>query len=469
MTTEIQERPIVTLSQVANSIKKVLADRYKGRQYWIKAEMNKLNFYSHSGHCFPELVEKKDDKVVAQLKANLWKTDYHIINAKFLNVLKEPLKDGIKILFLAEISFEPVHGLALRIIDIDPSYTLGDLEKEKTETIQKMKAEGIFDANKRLQMPLLPQRIAVISVETSKGFVDFKSVIESNQWKYKFFYLLFPSLLQGDKAIDTIIHQLERIKKVKAHFDVVAIIRGGGGDVGLSCYNNYRLAREIALFPIPVITGIGHATNETVVEMISNTNAITPTKIAEYLLQKYHDFAFPVEKAQENIINRALGLVREQKSSFSGTVKLFRSVTQNVLLDNSNSIKGHARTLIQQARFRFRNERQQVGDFGDDIKRSTLMFCSNAKVMIGQLVISMRKDTGSGLKSLNQLINQAETNVNNMSPANVLKRGYSVTYLNGKSVKNFGEVKQGDEIKTTLFDGNINSTVKSAQKTEENE
>ncbi len=468
MTNEIKEQSIFTLSQVANSIKKTLADRYKG-QYWIKAEMNKLNFYSHSGHCYPELVEKKDEKIVAQLKANLWRTEYNLINTKFLNVLKEPLKDGIKILFLAEISFEPVHGLALRIIDIDPSYTLGDLEKEKTETIEKMKAEGIFDANKRLQMPLLPQRIAVISVETSKGFVDFKSVIESNQWKYKFFYLLFPSLLQGDKAIDTIIHQLDRIKQVKAHFDVVAIIRGGGGDVGLSCYNNYRLAKEIALFPIPVITGIGHATNETVVEMISNTNAITPTKIAEYLLQKYHDFAFPVEKAQETIITHALALVHVQKASFSGTVKFFRSVTQNVLLDNSNSIKGHARTLIQQARFRFRNERQQVGDFGDDIKRSTLTFCNNAKVMIGQLVAGMRKDIGSGLKSLNQMINQVEINVNNMSPANVLKRGYSITYLNGKSVKGFGEVKHGDEIKTTLFEGTIKSTVKSSQKTEEHE
>ena len=158
----------------------------------------------------------------------------------------------------------------------------------------------------------MPQRIAIISVETSKGYADFIKVIETNSWNYKFFHLLFPSLLQGDKAVEDIINQLRRIEKVKEHFDVVAIIRGGGGDVGLSCYNNYKLAKEIALFPIPVITGIGHSTNETVTEMISFSNAITPTKLAEYLIQMFHNFLVPVQEAENTVIDRSRRLLSEE-------------------------------------------------------------------------------------------------------------------------------------------------------------
>src|SRR5690606_24562818 len=139
--------------------------------------------------------------------------------------------------------------------------------------------------------PLLPQRLAVISVQTSKGYADFNKIIDSNPWGYKFFHVLFPSLLQGDRAAESIRFQLERIRRVVAHFDVVAISRGGGGDVGLSRFNDLTLSRDIARFPIPVLTGIGHATHETVVEMISYKNAITPSELADYLIQKFHLFA----------------------------------------------------------------------------------------------------------------------------------------------------------------------------------
>ena len=266
----INDRQIFSLLEVTRSIQKTIAERYKS-SYWIKAELNKLNYYRQSGHCYPELVEKQNGKIVAQIRSNLWKDDYLKIDNNFKRVLNETLKDGIKILFLASISFHPEYGLNLRIIDIDPSFTLGDLEKEKQETIKKLKDEDLFNKNKLLILPTLPQRIAIISVETSKGYADFLQVFEqaNKSWRYKFFHMLFPSLLQGDNAVPSIIKQLNRIKKVINHFDVVAIVRGGGGDIGLSCYNNYNLAKEVALFPIPVITGIGHATNETVTEMIS--------------------------------------------------------------------------------------------------------------------------------------------------------------------------------------------------------
>jgi exodeoxyribonuclease VII large subunit len=294
----INKKKVFSLIEVTLSIQKTISERYKS-SFWVKAEMNKLNNYSYSGHCYPDLVEKKDGRVIAQMKSNLWKNDFNRINNNFLTVLKEPIKDGIKILFCATITFDPSHGLSLRIIDIDPAYSLGELEREKQETIAKLNREGIFRNNRRLTLPLLPQRIAIISVETSKGYADFLKVIGNNPWGYKFFYFLFPALLQGEKSINSILHQLGRIGKVTKHFDVVAIIRGGGGDVGLSSYNNYELAKEIALFPIPVITGIGHSTNETVAEMVSFSNAITPTELADLLIQKFHNFSVPLKKRKK--------------------------------------------------------------------------------------------------------------------------------------------------------------------------
>ncbi len=381
-----------------------------------------LNFYKHSGHCYPELVEKQNGKVIVQIKSHLWKDDYIRANNNFQILLKEPLKDGIKILFLAKISFDPAHGLSLWIMDIDPSYTLGDLEKEKQETIKRLMEEGIFNRNKTLRFPLLPQRIAIISVDTSKGYADFLKVIETNSWKYKFFHLLFPSLLQGDKAVDAISRQLQRIKRVKSHFDVVAIIRGGGGDVGLSCYNSYSLAKAIALFPIPVITGIGHATNETVTEMVSFSNAITPSKSAEFLLQTFHNFSVPVQDAEKKIVDKSMRLISEEKTKFQSELKLFRSVTENILTINDNEMRGILKSL----------------------SRSSIQF----------------KHTRIDLDNI-------EKNIINMSPEIVLKRGYSIALLNGKAIKNISQVKSGDTIDTVVFDGRIVSTVKSTKATQQ--
>src|SRR5690606_26888894 len=182
-------------------------------------------------------------------------------------------------------------GISLRIIDIDPNFSLGLLVREKQQSIERLRKEQIFDANRRIPFPLLPKRIAIISVETSKGLADFLNILDHNDWHYRFEYSLFPALLQGEKAIGSIIGQLHKIAESGSQFDAVALIRGGGGDVGLSCYNHYALASEIARFPIPVLTGIGHATNETVSELVAYKNAITPTGLAEFLIQHFHNFS----------------------------------------------------------------------------------------------------------------------------------------------------------------------------------
>lgn len=458
MPEKINDKTIFSLLEVTNSIKKTLEQRYTSA-FWIKAEMNKLNHYSHSGHCFPEIIEKVDGKIIAQIKATLWRTDYQNINHNFLRILKEPLKDGIKILFLAKISFDPAFGLSLQIIDIDPQYTLGDLENEKRETIKKLQLEGIYDQNKKLELPFLPQRIAIISVETSKGLGDFIDVIDKNSWNYKFFYLLFPSILQGDKAVPGIITQLERIRKVIHHFDAVAIIRGGGGDVGLSCYNNYELAKAIALFPIPVITGIGHVTNETVCEMIAHTNAITPTKLAEYLIQKFHNFSVPIQKAKDKIVDKSRRLLSEENTKLESELKLFRSLTVNILNTNKNRIKNASYAIQQQSQFLLKNNHEKLNVVQAKTRIATKFNLNQLKVTVIQLQEKLGLQPILYLKNFELALENIEKNIQIMDPINVLKRGFSITYLNGKTVKDVSQLEEGAIINTFLFNGTIDSTI----------
>jgi exodeoxyribonuclease VII large subunit len=428
---------VFTLLQVTQNIQNVVNQVFKSG-FWVKAEVNKLNFYAHSGHCFPELVEKTNGKVVAEMRSTIWNSDVSRINANFIKTLGEPLKDGITVLLFAMVDFHPTYGLTLKISDIDPSFTLGELEREKQESIQKLKSEGIFSLNKTKHLPLLPKRIAIISVESSKGYSDFIQVIQKNQWNYQFETFLFPAILQGDNAAPTIIAQLNRIQKVIHHFDVVAIIRGGGGDVGLSCYNNYGLAREIALFPIPVFSGIGHSTNETVSEMVSYRNAITPTELADFLIQEFHNFWVPVQKAQEKII------------------QLSREVLQNSrkqLTNEVNFLKAHLKLQLQSYRNILDLSKQ-------NLKGLSLDFLSNQRTIIDTVLQpNLIRSAKMSLKNSLNLIEGQEKVVNLLNPLNLLKRGYSLTFVDGKIVKSVENFQKGQRIQTQFVDGFVDSEV----------
>lgn len=464
----INSKKVFSLIEVTLSIQKTIAERYKA-SFWVKAEMNKLNYYSHSGHCYPELVEKKTGKIIAQIKSNLWKSDFERINASFINLLNEPLKDGIKILFCASISFDPVHGLSLRILDIDPSYSLGELEREKQETIARLKKEGIYAANKTLKLPLLPQRIAVISVETSKGYSDFLKVIDQNPWGYKFFKFLFPSLLQGDNSVLSICNQLKRIRKVIHHFDVVAIIRGGGGDVGLSSYNHYELAKQIALFPIPVLTGIGHSTNETVVEMVSFKTAITPTELADFLLQKFHDFAMPIKRGEEIIVDRAKRILTDEKKKFTNSVRYFRSVTSNRLMQSHSEIRRASDSLMQHCNFLVKRNSEVLNWSIQTLRKGLSVQIELEKKLSEETINKLKLAVTQHLKEKTDHLLRIERHVGILDPVNILKRGFSITLHNGKAVKNKDEVSAGETITTILADGVIESVVTDAIKSEDNE
>ncbi len=454
----ISDRKVFSLIEVTESIQKTLTDRYKS-SFWLKAEMNKLNHYSHSGHCYPDLVEKREGKVIAQMRSILWKSDYFRLNETFKSMLKEPLKDGIKILLCATITFDSTHGLSLRILDIDPGFSLGELEREKQEAIMKLNKEGIFSNNKNLTLPLLPQRIAIISVETSKGYADYLQVIDNNPWGYKFFNFLFPSLLQGEKSIISIISQLKRIRKVIHHFDVVAIIRGGGGDVGLSSFNNYELAREIALFPLPVITGIGHSTNETVSEMVSSKNAITPTELADFLIQKFHNFSVPVRKAEETIIDKSSRLLKEEKLKLHNEVKFFQTATRSQLLKNYNTIRGNGQTLKHQVKFFVRQESHLIHTLKSELQRSMALLIQQNTNTISQLSSNLQQNAVSFIKDQNRSLYNSSKQVSLLDPQNILNRGFTITLYEGKTVKSFSELKAGDTITTVLAEGKIVSNI----------
>lgn len=440
------EKTVYTLSQLTRSIQNVIQQQCS-KIVWIKAEIVKLNYYSKSGHCYPALVEKKNGKVIAELRGNIWSATFKNINRKFKAVLKEELKDDMTVVIQGSVTYHPVHGLALNIIDIDPEYTLGELAREKAETIQRLQAEDIFNANKNMLLPLLPKTVAIISVETSKGYQDFLNVIENNPWKYKFHHLLFPAILQGERAVITISQQLEKIREHSHIFDAVAIIRGGGGEIGLSCFDDYSLAKKIATFPIPVLTGIGHSTNETVSELVSFESFITPTKIAEFLLQKFHELSVPVQQASEKIEKEVNWLFKDQKSGLQETARLFNSLTVRAMERNKSELERLAHSLFSDTRELFRSRKEEVK----------------------QLEKGLLSATNIPFKEALQKLHFSEEKLRLLSPENILKRGYSITRQNGKALRETEDVLVDEVLETQIYGGKIFSRVKNTEKNSKND
>lgn len=404
----VDNKTVFSLLEVTRSIQKTIADRYR-RTYWIKAEMNRVNHYVHSGHAYPELVEKKNGKIVAEIRSILWKTDFERVNQQFLSILGEPLRDGITLLFEAGISYTPLYGLTLKIIDIDVSFVLGELEKEKIQSIQRLKKEGLFENNKALSFPMVPKRLAIISVETSKGLSDFFKIIHHNPWGYTFQTTLYPALLQGDNSVPSIIRQLANISERAETYDAVAIIRGGGGEVGLSSYNNYLLAKAIALSPLPVLTGIGHSTNETVSEMVAYKNAITPSELADFLIQRFHNFSVPVAQAEERIIH-----------------------------------------LVQE---RFNDEKQKLQGLLKQIEWSSKKSLTNARHLLSTEVRHLTFYSQRIFQTQKSVLQHDAMLIKMADPVNLLKRGFSITKHQGKVLKSSLDVQEGDLVEISLKEG----------------
>lgn len=251
---------------------------------WVRAEISELK-ENANGHAYLELVEKDGNRIVAKTKAMCWRNTYAMLKPFFREKTGQPLAVGMKVLFACEVNFHEQYGFSLLINDVDPAFTLGDMARQRQETIRRLRQEGVFDMNRSLTVPPLPQRIAVISSATAAGFGDFEHQLKRNEQGYVFYTHLFPAVMQGERTSSSIIAALERIYVHAELFDVVVIIRGGGATADLNSFDNYELATNCAQFPLPIITGIGHLRDTCVLDMVANVCAKTPTAVAEYLYQ----------------------------------------------------------------------------------------------------------------------------------------------------------------------------------------
>lgn len=430
------EKKHYSLLEISRSLESVISKTYT-KSYWIKAEIAKLNHYTHSGHCYPELVEKEGSKVLAQIRSTIWAGNFDRINKKFQETTRENLKDGMTVLLLAKVGFHPVYGISLNISDIEPTFTLGELARERNESIQRLQKEGIFHNNKSLALPILPKRIAIISVETSKGYHDFTKIITENTWGYRYFHLLFPALMQGDGSVKSIKAQLTRIQKAIGHFDVVIIIRGGGGDIGLSSYDNYTLAKAVATFPIPVLSGIGHATNETVVEMVAHANKITPTDLAYFLIQQFHNFSVRIQESKKTIRLETAKLFQSHKTTMNQLAQQLQKNTTKVI-NNENDLLKHVSNSLEYKPFQMLND--GIGRVNNLSKE--LDIYSRQKI----------KSEQNHMALLNEKVNL-------LKPENILKRGYSITTFNGKPLRNVSQLTKDEIVETTVFNGKFKSRI----------
>jgi len=454
-----EQLKIYPLSSVTKALENLIV-KHANNFIWIKAEIVKLNYYQQSGHCYPDLVEKIDGKIVAEIKGNIWKDHFAEINKKFKKVLNEDLGDDMTVVCLAKVNYSSIHGLSLNIVDINPEYTLGELAKQKAETIKKLKEENLFFLNKTKKLPQITKTIAIISVATSKGYGDFINVLEHNYWGYQFHYKLFPVILQGTKSVTTITRQLKHIEKYQDVFDAVAIIRGGGGDIGLSSFDDYTLAKAVAMYPIPILSGIGHSTNETVTELVSYKSFITPTKIAEFLIQEYHNFSVPLKDSINKMENYIFNLFQFQTNKIKDTARLFGSLTNNYLIGQKNSVSDLSKSIVSNSNMLIANEKNRLKEVFTVIKNGNAKAMTKETVLLNDfkkyISIYFKNKTESEQFNLNTI----EGKIKILSPTNILERGFSITRINGKSIKSIKEIAIGDVLVTQIADGEIVSEIK---------
>jgi|LauGreDrversion4_2_1035121.scaffolds.fasta_scaffold51783_3 exodeoxyribonuclease VII large subunit len=451
-------KEVFTLKQVAQSIRKTLESRYE-RTYWVKAEIYKMNLFP-SGHAFPELVQRTDGKIVANLSGVIWKTNYGRISKQFEATVKEPFSEGKEVLMLVKITFSEVYGLSLHITDIDPSYSLGALHKLKLETIDALNKLGILQKNQSLSLSL-PKRIAVISAESSKGLSDFMQVLSASQSQIGISTFLFNATVQGDQAVESILQAFNKIERVRQYFDAVVIVRGGGAEVGMSCYDDFKLCKRIAEFPLPVLCGIGHSTNLTVAEMVAYSHAITPSVLASDLLQE-----FELKLNELHAICTNLNLVQSKlltniKNTFNQTVSKINGVTKWRFERINNQLNTIEQRSIQEAKQILSFHKQYISSspiaIQTLVKKSHQIEHHRRTMLQQQLTFTMNRMVDKN----GTMIESLEKQVQLMSPSAVLARGFSIARSNGKAVLSKTELRPGTMIQIELSDGTAEAEVKS--------
>ena len=317
-----------TLSELCDCINGVLSVEL-GDAYWVRAEIASL---TERGHCYMELVEKaKNNSIAAKLRATCWQHIYHLLAAYFANETGQTLSVGMQVLLQVEVSFHAVYGLSLNVVGIDPTFTLGDIARQRQQTILRLQEDGVMDLQRTLSMPLLPRRVAVISAADAAGYGDFCHQLQSNAAGFMFRTQLFAAVMQGEQSPASIIAALERIASAVEDYDVVVIVRGGGATTDLRNFDDYSLAFHCANFPLPIIAGVGHTRDVSVVDMVVHTSVKTPTAAAEWLINAMQEQADRLGELYLRLQRVAQMAIRKQQNKLDHLWQSLRFLMQQRL------------------------------------------------------------------------------------------------------------------------------------------
>ena len=405
----------ITLSELTEQIQQTIKVSFI-TPVWIRAEISELR-ENPGGHCYLELIEKDvdSDALLAKSKATCWASTYRMLKPYFESSTGQSLRAGLKVLVSVSVEYHSVYGFSLNVRDIEPAFTIGEMAARRLQIIKQLVADGVLDMNRQLPMPKIIQRLAIISSSTAAGYGDFCDQLKNDPSRFAFYTRLFPAIMQGDQAEGSIIAALEKIYEHIDLFDVVVIIRGGGATTDLACFDSYDLALNCAQFPLPVIAGIGHQRDFTILDMVAHRSVKTPTAVAEFLIAH-------LQEAENQVMDVFSDIQNVIKSRIENE---FRKIDLTKL-----RIKQTLRNWVVQ--------RVHI------LERQKSRLHSNVRMQI--------------LRQNNKLL-LLEKNIEKHSPSFLLKYGYTITTLNGKRITSALQVKTGDNIRTFVHDGDFESHV----------
>lgn len=408
------------------------------RNVWITAELSDVAV--RGGHFYTDLIQKNEQgQTVARMRANLWASLYPRLRRKFFDRRQDDLRNGIKVKIQGSATHHNLYGISFNITDIDPSYVdEGDILRRRMEILQKMKDEGIFDRNRSLPLPDDAQRIAVISAQGAAGLGDFLNQLEHNQDRFKFTVKIFPSPMQGEKVPQGVIDALQAVFNEMELWDCVVIIRGGGATADMNCFDNEQLARNVCYFPLPVIVGIGHERDNCVLDYLANIRCKTPTAVAEFLIAHQRE-------AWQKVSDRVNDIIRYT----------------SLYLDGERQRLAQLETAIPAAALQhMEREKLRIHNFSTSIPLAAGSLTAREHTRLEGLGSQIKPAVEVALTRAFDRLRSVKQLVGALSPENTLKRGYSITRVDGHAVRDVESIADGTVLETRLATGNIISVVR---------
>ena len=448
----------MTLSEFQQIIGNTLRSNLSLSGAWVTAELSDVRL--SGGHCYMELIEKDERGATrAKLRAMIWSNTLLPLRRKFYQATGNDIVTGLKVMVRGSANHHPVYGLSFIISDIDPSYTLGDLERLRREIIERLQREGKLDLNHALPFPVAPQRAAVISAEGAAGYGDFINQIDNNPDGFKFYHHLFPAVMQGTRTSESVRAALGLVEETASMWDCVLIIRGGGSTSDLNGFDDYALAERVATFPLPVVVGIGHERDRTVLDDIACVRCKTPTAVAAFLIDTTRSFYTGICDRVKRIAQYSDDALRGEQQRLAAAEALLPTRATNCLLRAGKRLDEAAHAVERGVNRRLEHENLAIARLSHRIEmaaaRRTDMAANALRMLRARLETDLKNVT---VKPAMRLKN-AEAMLRVLSPANTLSRGYSITRVNGRAVRDASALRPGDVISTSLASGTLESTV----------